>query len=72
MKCFTFYKGVKDNQEMRDFLDKTGDMPECEMFQRKSKGDEQLIKNAGYIAEETCDDEIFNQIPKTLKEALGE
>lgn len=71
MKCFTFYKEVKNGEELRAFIEKTGGMPECEMFQRKSRGDDERIKDAGYIAEETCDEEIFNQIPKTLKEALG-
>jgi hypothetical protein len=41
------------------------------MFKLKETGDEEMIKGQGYIEEETCDDEIYNQIPKTLKEALG-
>jgi len=38
----------------------------------KREGDDERIKNAGLIAEETCDDDIWKEIPATLLEALGE
>lgn len=72
MKCFTFYKGVRDNDQLGSFVDKYGDIPECEMFRHKVRGDDERIKGAGFIAEETCDLEIYNQIPMSLSEALGD
>lgn len=71
-QCFTFYKGVRNLSELKEYMINLGDMPECEMFQKKSKGDGRLIKGAGYIADETCDEEIFNELPKTLRECLGQ
>lgn len=72
MKCFTFYKGVFSPEQLRDYLDANGELPECEMFKIKRDGDDERIKNAGMIAEETCDEDIWEEIPATLLEALGE
>ena len=69
--CYTFWRGVKNYNELRTYLNKRHDLPDSEMFKLKETGDEEMIKGQGYIEEETCDDEIYNQIPKTLKEALG-
>lgn len=71
MKCYTFWQAVKNKKELSKFLEKTGDLPGCEMFKYKKQGDQKMIKRAGFIATETCDEEIFNEIPNTLKEALG-
>ena len=71
MKCFTFYKGVFTPEQLRDYLDAKGEVPECEMFKYKEQLDDERIKNSGFIADETCDDEIFDEIPETLSEALG-
>jgi len=72
MKGYTFYKGVKNYKELNDYIDRneTGDMPECESFRELMPGDHILIKDAGYIATESFDDEIYKQLPRTLKEAL--
>jgi len=72
MRCFTFYKGVFNPEQLRDYLNANGDLPECEMFKIKRKGDDKRIKNAGFIANETCDEELWEEIPATLLEALGE
>jgi len=70
MKCYTFYKGVFSPEQMRDYLEANGDLPECEMFKYKKKGDDERIKNVGIILKEVCDNEIFKEIPNTLNEAL--
>ena len=70
MKGYTFYIGIRTNKELRDYIEKEDDMPECESFQELREGDEDLIKGKGYIAEEDFDDELFNELPKTLKEAI--
>jgi len=67
---YTFYKGVKNHAELRKFVETEGDMPECESFQETREGDNELIEGKGYIEEEYFDEELFKQIPKTLKEAL--
>lgn len=72
MRCFTFYKGVFTPEQLRDYLNANGELPECEMFKTKREGDDERIKDAGFIAEETCDEEIWEEIPATLLEALGE
>lgn len=72
MRCFTFYKGVFTPEQLRDYLNANGELPECEMFKIKREGDDERIKDAGFIAEETCDEEIWEEIPATLLEALGE
>jgi len=72
MECFTFYKGVFSPEQLRDYLEAKGELPECEMFKTKREGDDKRIKNYGFIAEETCDEEIWEDIPATLLEALGE
>ena len=70
MKGFTYYKGVKNYQELIAYMDQRGEMPECESFKYLSPGDDKLIGKSGYIAEENFDDSLFRQIPKTLREAL--
>ena len=71
MTAFTFWKGVYSNEELSEYVNKTGDCPECEMFQRKEKGDNDLIKRFGIIAEENTDDDLAKEIPETLKDALN-
>lgn len=70
-KCYTFYKGVFTQEQLSDYLVANGDLPECEMFKKRETGDDDKIKNAGIIIEENCDDELFNEIPDTLKDALN-
>ena len=69
--AFTFYKGVANYDELIAYVQEHGDMPECEMFAELRDGDDELIAGQGYIAEEDTDQEIIDEIPKTLKEALG-
>jgi len=67
---YTFYKGIKSQKGLYRFVNKTGDVPECESFQKYTRGDKTLIRNDGYIAEEEFDEDLFNGLPKTLKECL--
>lgn len=74
---FTFWKGVKNTEELRAYLETNGDLPECEMFKKKSAGDDERIKGLGFIEPSTCDDDLFNddlfnELPETLSEALGD
>ncbi|MBI4284196.1 MAG: hypothetical protein HY663_06985 [Chloroflexi bacterium] len=70
--AFTFYKGVKNWGEALAYFDKHKELPDCEMFAELSLGDFELADSlGGYIAEEDTDQEIIDEIPRTLKEALG-
>jgi hypothetical protein len=70
--AFTFYKGVKNWGEALAYFDKHKELPDCEMFAELSPGDFELADSfGGYIAEEDTDQEIIDEIPRTLKEALG-
>ena len=70
--AFTFYKGVKDLDELYTYMDAhKGELPDCEMFAELSEGDLELVEGKGYIAEEPTDQEIIDEIPRTLREALG-
>ena len=73
MKTFTFWKGVYNKQELSEYVEKNGDCPESEMFLKKSKGDDELIKRFGFIESipSDFDDEELEEIPKTLTEALN-
>lgn len=71
MDSFTFWKGVKNTKELSDYLEKTGELPECEMFKYKRRGDNKLIAGAGFIEKAPCDNELFKELPETLKEALN-
>lgn len=67
---FTYYKGFKSQEELREYNKKTGDLPDCESFKYLKPGDELLATN-GFIAVEDFDDEVWAEIPDTLKEALN-
>jgi hypothetical protein len=69
--CYTFWRGVKNYKELMAYLNKNGDLPNCEMFQTLKQGDAKLIKGKGYIEKEYCDTQLHKEIPQTLKEALG-
>lgn len=62
---YTYYKGVKNNKQLREFNKRTGDLPDCESFKYRKKGDTNLARD-GYIAEEDFDYEVWEQIPDTL------
>lgn len=46
-------------------------IPDCEMFAELHLGDEKLTEGKGYIAEEPTDQDLIDEIPRTLREALG-
>ena len=70
---YTFWKGIKNELELTEYVNKKSDCPECEMFRIKSKGDDALIKGKGFIEKAPCDfdDKEWEDIPLTLKDALG-
>lgn len=70
MLAYTFYKGVFTPKQLKNYLNKTGDLPECESFKKKEKGDDKKIKDFGYIAEESFDDDLYNDLPETLSECI--
>lgn len=67
---YCYYKGVANHEELRKFNQETGDLPECEAFKYYKEGDELRATN-GYIAIEDFADEVWEQIPDTLAEALN-
>ena len=70
--AFTFYKGVANLEELMAYMENhKGNMPDSEMFAELSPGDQELIAGKGYIAEEPTDQEIIDEIPRTLRMALG-
>ena len=73
MKGFTFYKGVRNYDELIAFMenDPHGEMPECESFKCLTAEGEGLADGYGYIAEEDFDDDLYEELPETLEEALG-
>ena len=70
MTGYTYYKDIKDNEELRDYFCRTGDLPDCESFQILEEGDNDKIKDTGFIAEENFDDELWLDLPETLSECL--
>ena len=70
-KHYTFYKGVFIYDEFMKWLNKYGDLQDCESFQRLELGDSDRVADIGYIAEEECDTQMFFGLPKTLREALN-
>ena len=69
--AFTFWKGVFSNEELTAYVQEHGECPECEAFAELRDGDKELIAKDGYIEEAPTDQEIIDEIPKTLREALG-
>ena len=72
---FTYWQGVANFAELMAYMDThNGDLPDCEMFAELSEGDEELIAGTGFIEEipTDMDDEELSQIPRTLREALGD
>ena len=66
--AFTFYKGVKHLQELREYIATYGELPDCEMFAELSDEDFELVSGQGYVAEEATDQELIAELPRTLLE----
>ena len=69
---YTFYRGVKSVDDLAEYLQVHGELPECESFQQLSPGDDDLAKEMdGFITLERFDREVWAEIPVTFKEAVG-
>lgn len=70
-KGFTYYPGVKTQQELLDLLHQGKELPNCEAFKTLTEKGKALGQAGGYIAEEWFDEDLLKEIPSTLEEALG-
>jgi hypothetical protein len=71
---YVFYRAVSNAEELHNYYIENGDLPDSESFQKMEAGDEALAKaHGGFIATEifAFSEEEWNQVPKTLKQALG-
>lgn len=71
MMANVLYYGFNDLDVLREELMDGIDCPPCEAFKHRKKGDDNLVKEKHIIVEEYFDDDLYEEIPDNLYEALN-